>query len=140
MTHFLKCIHRRRLFFIAMICLLLISSCKEDRTTIVFGKVVDQNQQPVDSIMVLASGTRQLHSERIQHTFTEKGGHYEMAIEVPKKYVALDIILPHLPVENPKYEWHYKISKIFTNGRRTDDCCAAPIGKKTQWDYELAPR
>jgi hypothetical protein len=115
-------------------------SCKEDRATAVFGRVVDQNQQPVDSIMVMAAGTRALHVERLHSVYTDRDGNYEMMLDVSKRYDALDITLPYLPAENPKFEKSYKISKVFINGKRTTSCCMAIVGKKTQWDYELAPR
>jgi hypothetical protein len=120
--------------------LLSFESCKEDRTTVVFGKVVDQNQQPVDSIMVIATGSWEFHSERVKHTFTDKNGEYILTIDVPRKHHALNTLIPYLPQENPKFQSLYKIGKIVKNGIRTNNCCIVGIGEKTQWDFELAPK
>ncbi|WP_050774725.1 hypothetical protein [Dyadobacter fermentans] len=122
------------------VALLMLCSCKEDRTTVVFGKVIDQDQRPVDSIMVVATGSRNFTTERIQHTFTDNDGKYTITIDVPKRYHAIHTFIPHLPAENPKYEAYYKTEKIFKDGVRTNNCCIVRIGEKTQWDFELAPK
>jgi hypothetical protein len=139
MRHFITFDLRKLVLVIAIMSLLSFESCKEDRTTIVFGKVVDQNQQPVDSIMVLASGVHFLSVERLQSTYTEKDGNYELVVNAPKRYNALTITIPYLPVQNPKFQESYRLDKVFRDGKRTGDCCSVTINQKTQWDFELAP-
>jgi hypothetical protein len=114
------------------------TACKEDRTTVVFGKVVDQNQEPVDSIMIIATGSRSI-PERLNHTFTDNNGEYTLIVDVPRRYHALNAFIPYL-AENPKYEAQYQTAKVFKNGQRTTSCCFAEIGDKTRWDFELAPK
>ncbi|GGM83152.1 hypothetical protein GCM10010967_13570 [Dyadobacter beijingensis] len=110
--------------------LLTICSCKDNQTTVVFGKVVDQKQQPVDSIMVIATGSRAI-PERLNHTFTDSLGGYTLTIDVPKKYHTLNIFIPYLS-ENPKFEAHYKIENIYKNAQKVGSCCFTEIGEKTR--------
>jgi hypothetical protein len=140
MTHLCACSIRKLAILTTSLCLLSLSSCKKDRTTIVFGKVVDQNQQPVDSIMVLASGVHFLSVESLQSTYTDKDGNYELVINAPKRYNALTMTVPYLPVQNPKFQESYRLDKVFRDGKRTGDCCPVTINQKTQWDFELAPK
>ncbi|MGV3601300.1 MAG: hypothetical protein ACO1N1_08840 [Dyadobacter fermentans] len=125
---------------VAIALLMLLCSCIEDRTTVIFGKVVDQNQQPVDSIMILITGNISFHGVPILQTFTGKDGTYVVNLDVARKYSALNAFIPVFSIENPKYYNHYKLSKMFKNGQQTHSCCFADIGKKTQWDFELEPK
>lgn len=131
--------------YVSLLCfagalILLLFSCKEDRTTIVFGKVVDQNQQPVDSVMILVTGTVSFNGLPILETFTGKDGTYVVNLDVPKKYRALNAFIPEFSIANPKYYKSYKLSKLFRNGQQTHSRCFAEIGEKTQWDFELEPK
>lgn len=121
-----------------VLLLALAISCRS-RVTIISGKIVDQHQQPVDSILVSAIGSCYLHAEYIEKTLTDKNGQYRIMIDVPDEYYALNIFIPGQP-ENPKYQALYKTAAIFKNRRKTSKCCDAEIGKSTQWDFELAPK
>ncbi len=123
-----------------MILLIILFSCKEDRTTIVFGKVVDQNQQPVDSIMILVTGSRSFHAVPLAQTFSGKDGQYFIKLDVGKKYGLLNSFIPPSSFDNPKFYTRYTVSKMYRNGQQTTSCCFADIGEKTQWDFELAPK
>ena len=90
--------------------------------------------------MVTISGVRMLHSEILTSTYTNKNGEYNMILDVPNKYVAINSGVPNFPIENPKFVWLYRLSKIFINNQQTKNCCDVPIGKKTQWDFELASK
>lgn len=81
-----------------------------------------------------------LHSEVLNSTYTDKNGEYEMVLDVPKKYIAINAGIPYFPVENPKYQEYYQISKVFQNGKQRSSCCDAAIGEKTQWDFDLMPQ
>lgn len=99
------------------------------RTTVVYGKVFDENQVPVDSILVLLSGSRLKGSIDLKSTYTDKNGDYEIALEVPRKFGEIDVIIPY-GRDNPK------LGKIY---RQATDVGQRPprIGKKTQWDFKL---
>ncbi|MCF0071229.1 hypothetical protein LZD49_12175 [Dyadobacter sp. CY261] len=114
-------------------------SCEFKRSTCIFGKVVDQNQQPVDSIMVLAAGSCYLHAEKLGQTFTNKKGEYVINIDVPEEYYALDLFIPSL-CESPESQARYKTTKIFKDRRKTASCCISKIEEKTRWDFELEVR
>jgi hypothetical protein len=121
--------------------MLLANSCKMgDRTTVIYGKVTDQNNEPVDSILVTASGLWYLNIEVVKEIYTDENGDYELVIEAAKKYTALDIVIPYVPVENPKFQWNYDVDKVFKNDVRTNNCCMASIGGKTKWDFQLKPK
>lgn len=123
----------------ALLAIVFILPISCERRTVIFGRMVDQNQRPVSGIMVLAAGTYYFDSERIHHTFTDKNGEYNMVIEVPEEYHELNAFIPNL-CENWKYETRHKTVKMFKNSRRATSCCLAEIGKKTQWDFELEPK
>lgn len=113
---------------------------KDERTTTVFGKVVDRDQVPVDSIMVELDGIRNLDSEELKYTYTNENGDFEIVLDVPRKYISVNVVIPYLPIGNPKFQKKYKIEKVFKDGQRTNNCCISTIGSKVQWDFELAPK
>ncbi|WP_187293408.1 hypothetical protein [Dyadobacter fermentans] len=119
---------------------MLLCSCIEDRTTIIFGRVVDQNQQPVDSIMIVVTGSKSLHAIPLTQTFSGKDGEYQINMDVEKNYVMLNVNIPPYSIGNPKLYTRYKVSKTQKNGQQINTCCFADIGKKTQWDFELGPK
>lgn len=106
-----------------------------DRTTVVYGKVYDQYQQPVDSIMVQLTGSNLSISEvELESVYTDKNGQYELLVEVPKKYHNVTVDVPYFPDQNPKFQNNYKISKRIGNSSKP------MIGHKTQWDFQLEPK
>lgn len=119
-----------------------LSSCflKQDRTTTVYGTITDQNGKPVDSIMVIAQGTRYLTFETLNHTYSDRNGYFEMVMDVPKKFGTLDLVIPFYPTKNPKYQNNYKGKHTTKNDVRTNNCCTASIGKKTKYDFQLIPK
>jgi len=128
---------------VSLICFLCtLTSCSipiGDRTTVIYGKVTDQNQEAVDSILVLVSGARNfLNSEDIKQVYTDKFGHYEMVIEVPRKYGNLNVTIPYLPVQNSKFQDNYMIDIALKNGKT--NCCHAAIGEKTEFNFQLKPK
>ena len=120
----------KRWLLIPMIALAMLA-CGHlgDRTTVVYGKVFDENQIPVDSILVLLSGSRLKGSIDLKSTYTDENGDYEIALEVPRKFGEIDVIIPY-GRDNPK------LGKIY---RQATDVDQLPprIGKKTQWDFKL---
>jgi len=104
-----------------------------DRTTVVYGKVFDENQIPVDSILVLLSGSRLKGSIDLKSTYTDENGDYEIALEVPRKFGQIDVAIPYGP-DNPKLE------TIYMRGDRIKGQSRPMIGKKTKWDFQLEPK
>jgi hypothetical protein len=104
-----------------------------DRTTIVYGNVYDENQQPVDSIMVMVSGLKLKGAFELKSTFTDENGDYEIVLEVPRTYGSVKVNIPYLP-RNTKFEEKYKIRD------RIGPSSKPMIGKKTQWDFQLEPK
>ncbi|MCF0038516.1 hypothetical protein [Dyadobacter fanqingshengii] len=132
----------KSLAFTAILATTLLSSCflKQDRTTTVYGTITDQNGEPVDSIMVLAQGMHYLIFESLQHTYSDSNGHFEMVIEVPKRFGTIDISVPFYPKENPKFQKYYKGKKTIKNDMATSNCCITSVGKKTKYDFQLIPK
>lgn len=120
--------------FLPMMALAMLS-CGHlgDRTTVVYGKVFDQNQQPVDSIMVLVSGLKLNGVYDLKSTFTDENGDYEIVLEVPRTYGSVKVNIPYLP-QNSKFEEKYKIRD------RIGPSSRPMIGRKTRWDFELEPK
>jgi hypothetical protein len=127
-------------FALLLIFLLSCDKDKGERTTSIYGRVTDQNQQPVDSIMVEVDGMRNLDSEELKYTYTDEDGNYELVLEVPEKYISINVLIPYLPIRNPKFQERYKVEKIFKNGQQTSSCCISSVGEKIQWDFELMPQ
>jgi len=104
-----------------------------DRTTVVYGKVYDQNQQPVDSILVLVTGSNLSGVYDLESTYTDDNGDYEILLEVPRKFGNIDVDIP-FGLNNPKFE------KLYREAKRINEHRIRMIGKKTQWDFELEPK
>ncbi|WP_157488040.1 hypothetical protein [Dyadobacter crusticola] len=136
----------RKLHFKAMLavtCLsCLMTSCflKQDRTTVVYGKIKDGRGQAVDSILVICQGLRNLTYETITSKYSDESGEYEIAVEVPSKFTAANVTAPFLSLENPKYLRLFKDKISSKNGKSTGNCCIAQIGEKTRYDFELVPK
>jgi len=101
-----------------------------DRTTVVYGKVFDENRVPVDSILVLLSGSRLKGSVDLKSTYTDENGDYEIALEVPRKFGHITVIIPY-GKDNPK------LGKIYSQSTDIGGQRPPMIGKKTQWDFKL---
>ncbi|WP_439555581.1 hypothetical protein [Dyadobacter sp.] len=136
----------RKLHFPAMLAVIflgcLMDSCflKQDRTTVVYGTITDEKGQAVDSIMVICQGKRMLTYELLATTYSDKNGKYELLIDVPKKFVAINAGIPSFPVENPKFHRKYVSYGVLKNGKVTTDCCNSDVGTKTQYDFQLKSR
>ena len=120
----------------------LMSSCslQLDRTTSVYGTITDQNNQPVDSILVVIDGAKFLFQEPLKEVYSDDKGKYEITVEVPKKYNAVDVGIPFGLVDNPKYEKNYRGITVKKDGKETKNCCNAAVGNRTKYDFELIPK
>ena len=119
-----------------------LNSCflKQDRTTTVYGTITDQNGEPVDSILVMMTGLKFHSATVLQEVYSDKNGKFEIVTEVPKKFSAINVEVPFLPVKNPKFENHYDGFGVKKDGVSTNDCCTASIGEKTKYDFQLIPK
>lgn len=101
-----------------------------DRTTVVYGKVFDENEVPVDSILVQLRGAKMTGSIELKSTYTDENGDYEIALEVPRKYGQINVVIPY-GKDNPDF------GKIYSQATDIGGQSRPMIGKKTQWDFKL---
>lgn len=101
-----------------------------DRTTVVYGKVFDENEVPVDSILVQLRGAKLTGSIELKSTYTDENGDYEIALEVPRKFGQINVIIPY-GNDNPDF------GKIYSQATDIGGQSRPMIGKKTQWDFKL---
>ncbi|MCF2499939.1 hypothetical protein [Dyadobacter chenhuakuii] len=125
-----------------LLTIIHLQSCflKQDRTTTVYGTITDQNGEPVDSILVLASGVEYNRETTLKEEYSDKSGNYEMVVDVPKNFYSASSLIPALPTKNPKFEKLYLNYEVFKNGNPTNNCCNAIIGEKTRYDFQLNPK
>jgi len=121
---------------------LLVNGCflKQDRTTVIYGIITDQNGQPVDSILVMINGVQGFKYETLKQVFSNKDGKYELVVEVPRKFGSADVVVPFGLSDNPKYQTNYIGKKTYLDDKFTKTCCNASIGQKTKYDFQLIPR
>lgn len=120
--------------------LLFLTNClyKQDRTTVIYGTITDQNQQPVDSILVTLEGIAPIsHFKTLKTVYSDSLGNFEIVAEVPKKYSQTSVGVPWWPIENPKFQKYFKGFKIHKNDEPINDCCSAIVGEKTKYDFQL---
>lgn len=101
-----------------------------DRTTVVYGKVFDENQVPVDSVLVQLRGAKLTGSIELKSTYTDENGDYEIALEVPRKFGQIDVVIPYGD-DNPK------LGTIYRQATDIGGQSRPMIGKKRQWDFKL---
>lgn len=118
-----------------------LSSCflKQDRTSTVYGTITDQNGKPVDSIMVIISGLKFYYSTDLSKVYSDKNGNYNVLVDVPKNFTAVDVIIPSLS-ENYKFMKNFSGYRITKDGKPTNNCCTASVGEKTKYDFQLIPK
>ena len=104
-----------------------------DRTTVVYGRVFDENHMPVDSIQVLLSGSNLRGVVSLKSTYTDENGDYEILLEVPRKFADIDVNIPY-GLDNPKYEREYSQANDIKGQK------SPMVGKKTQKDFQLEPK
>ena len=130
---------RTGLFFAIITFLVTACFLHFNRTTTVYGTITDHNGDPVDSILVVLSGTKFLTYEDLKQVYSDENGKYEIVAEVPKKLGSSNVTVPH-GNDNPKYDKNYNGKHTERDGKATNTCCSAIIGKKTKYDFELIPK
>ena len=130
---------RTGLFFTIITFLVTACFLHFNRTTTVYGTITDHNGDPVDSIQVLIAGTKFLTYEELKHVYSDEQGKYEIVVDVPKKFGSTDVVVP-FGGDNKKYDKNYTGKYTEKDGKATNTCCSAIIGKKTKYDFELIPK
>jgi hypothetical protein len=86
------------LYAALLIC--CVAGCKkEDRTTVVFGKVTDDTNHPIEGVVMELYGEKGILASRttkLKSTITDAKGEYTITTEIPKDYHSGDIV----------YEWN----------------------------------
>jgi hypothetical protein len=125
--------------FALLSAILFLNSCfhKQDQTTVVYGTITDEKGQPVDSILVIVQGVKGFIYRRLGQQYSDHKGEYEITLEVPKEFVAVNAAVPFSFDENPKLMRHFKDTIGSKSGKSTGNCCTAQIGEKTRYDFEL---
>ena len=128
---------RRCGLLIALLALTL--SCKkEDRTTVVFGTVKNDINQPIEGVDVELYGVKGAFAAQLtflKTTQTDAKGEYSITTEISKEYHSGDLDF----VSNGKILDKYSNlgSKLYFNGNQTKDCCRVSISQKNQYDLVL---
>jgi hypothetical protein len=109
---------------------------KLSRTSTVSGRVTEIGGAGVDSIDVAFVAYKNISGQKgLLRITTDKDGNYSGTVDVPKGYGNLDVAIPS--GGNPKFSRVYRGYEIYINGQRTNECCPAEIGGKTQYDFKL---
>ncbi|TDB66783.1 peptidase associated/transthyretin-like domain-containing protein [Arundinibacter roseus] len=127
-------------FYISLIILCL-TECQlggpGKRVTTVTGRVIDEAQQPVDSVLIFVSSTGFARpSVNLGETYTDKEGNYQLVFDVSKDFdgVTVGISFNRSIAFSNKYK-DYSYNKRESNTEGT--CCPVRIGAKTSYDFTL---
>ena len=85
----------------------------------------------------MVQGIAFLKYESLKQVYSDKQGKYELVLDVPKKFNSVNVGIPFGLTDNPKYENNYSGNYIWKNDESTNNCCLAPIGEKTKYDFKL---
>ena len=129
---------RRCGLLIALLALTL--SCKkEDRTTVVFGTVKNEINQPIEGIEMVLYGEKGILASRsteLKSTKTNAQGEYTITAEISKDYHS-GSVLYNWYGKPPLYDTYKGGGGIYFNGQKTQDCCPLVVGQKSQYDFVL---
>ncbi|MGG7661068.1 hypothetical protein [Dyadobacter sp. BHUBP1] len=119
--------------------LLTLLGCKDggifSRKSTVHGQVTEIGGSGLDSIAVIFLASRLSSEKGLLRVYTDKNGNYSGIVDVPRRYGTLSVFVAENG--NPKYSDVYRGFDIYINGKRTNDCCPANIGGKTQIDFKV---
>ncbi|TDB64368.1 hypothetical protein [Arundinibacter roseus] len=129
------------LTFYILLIILCLTDCQlggpGKRVTTVTGRVIDEAQQPVDSVLIhLNSAGLNKSGIPLGKTYTNEEGNYEFVVDVPKGYdaVSVDISFSH----NLDFPTKYKDFIYYENGIKVGGvCCPVGVGSKTMYDFTL---
>ena len=128
---------KQYLYIAAVLC--VSASCiKEDRTTIVFGTVKDELNNPIVGVDVELYGMKGVFQGRrtfLKTTKTDSKGEYIITAEISKDFHSGDLDI--IPNEKILEKYSIDVSKLYFNGNQTNDCCRVSVGQKSQYDLVL---
>jgi hypothetical protein len=129
--------------FAVLFALFSAQSCKwgkDARLTTVYGKVIDQAGQPVDSVTILFAGHKGVSGGvPIKETLTDSIGSYSLMVNVPKEYLYASIRLS-LRLETLRNKYSSQNRLIYRDGVEQNSCCNVTMGGKTNYDFVLLPK
>jgi len=117
-----------------------LADCKSDgpgkRVTTVTGQVLDEAQQPVDSVLIFMSSVGFVKPGiTLGETYTNEEGKYEIRVDVPKGYqnTSVGIDFNH----DLNFSLKYRDYSYSQSGASQGVCCPVAIGSKTSYDFIL---
>jgi hypothetical protein len=115
-------------------------SCKNggifSRESTIYGTVTEVAGTPVDSVQFVLSVGKDLGNIKpMFRVSTDKDGNYEAIVDVPKGYGRVEISMAG--VDNPAFNTVYTDYEVYKDGKLTNDCCTAKVGKKTRYDFKV---
>lgn len=129
-----RTLYRLLLNIVGLCSILLWLGCKDggifSRKSTVYGQVTEIGGSGLDSIAVIFFASRLSGEKQLLVVYTDVNGNYSGTVDVPKRYGTLSVAVAENG--NPKYSDVYRGYDIYINGKRTNDCCLAEIGGKTQ--------
>ena len=131
---------KKLLIYFTLIACVGISCKKQDRTTIVFGKVTNEINQPIADVEMVLYGEKGILgsvSAPLKSVFTDNKGEYMVTLEIPKEYHSGEVLPFWTSSKMPLYEKYEGISDVFLNGQQSQGCCSVPVGQKSQYDFRL---
>ena len=114
---------------------------KESRVTIIYGKVTDTSQQPVEGVKILIMAYRKgtlAQGNVLETLLTDNSGNYTVTVEPGKQYSTIDVINQYF--NNPNLNDKYSSFIAIKDGQSIQQCCPANIGQKTEYDFKLIPK
>jgi hypothetical protein len=131
----------RGLIYIAGVLCMSVSCKTKDRTTMVFGTVKNEINQPIEGITVLLLGEKGIlasQSRELTRTKTNKQGEYSLTTDIPKEFHSGNVVCNRLGDMDLSNQ--YGEGPVFINGQQTKNCCRVTIGQKAQYDFILIRR
>ena len=128
---------KKLLIYSILIACVGISCKKQDRTTVVFGKVTNEINQPIQGVVIAVYGEKGIlasRSTKLKNTPTDAKGEYTITVEIPKEYHSGDVDIEFQT--NNLWE-KYTGGPVYLNGNKTTGCCQVSIGQKNQYDFGL---
>jgi len=129
--------------FAVLFALFSAQSCKwgkDARLTTVYGKVIDQAGQPVDSVTILFAGHKGVSGPvPIKKTHTDSTGAYLIVVDVSKAYLYASIV-SSLNIESLRSKYSSQNRLIYRDGVEQNSCCNVTMGGKTNYDFVLLPK
>ncbi len=118
-----------------------VAGCKkEDRTTVVFGKVTNDINQPIEGVVMELYGERGILgsvSTYLKRSTTDAKGEYIITTEIPKDYHSGSIFYEWNNSQPPLYDKYSRGGGVYFNGQQTQECCPLRVGTKSQYDFVL---